>query len=164
MREVYPNLFVGDKEDYEEHKGRVGWAYVLAAKEPYHREALGYDSLAAPKHDPEYLIAKRGSRLILNLVDVPPEKSKFIPDEIINRAVIFIRSQINIGENVLITCNRGESRGPSIAFAYLLKHTDIFENVKSFAGAERKFKKLYPKYNPSGIRDKIEEIYNSLRS
>lgn len=162
MREVYPNLFVGDQDDYEKNKGKKGWVYVLAAKDPYHREALGYTSLAAPKHDPEYLIAKRGERLILNLVDVPPEKSVFIPNEIINRAIIFIDSQINIGENVLIVCNRGESRGPSLAFAYLLKHTDLFKDVKTFAAAEKKFKKRYPKYNPSGIRDKVREIFEAL--
>ena len=34
-----------------------------------HRDALGYSGKAAPKGHPEYLLARRENRLILNLVD-----------------------------------------------------------------------------------------------
>lgn len=160
MKEVYKNLFVGDEKDYDKNKGKVGWAYVLAAKDPYHRELLGYTSLAAPKEDPEYLVAKRGQKLVLNLVDLPPEKSKFIPDEIIEKSIAFIRSRLITDTKVLVVCNQGKSRSPSLAFAYMIKHTDTFKNVKSFSAAEKKFKEIYPEYNPSGIRDKVEALFD----
>lgn len=156
MIEVYNHLWVGDVDDYEKNKSRIGWAYVQACKEPYHREALGYTTAGAPKDHPEYLYATRGQRLILNLVDVDESKAKFIPDEIITKAISFIKAQHDIGAQVLIHCNQGKSRSPSLALGYLIQHTDLFEHVKSFEGAERKFKKIYPDYEPSGIREKIK--------
>jgi len=70
MIEVYLNLFVGDQSDYEINVAtQEGWAVVHACKEPYHRQALGYRVRGAPKDHPEYLVARRGNRLILNIVE-----------------------------------------------------------------------------------------------
>jgi hypothetical protein len=72
MKEIHPHLFVGSEQDYESVVSKqAGWRVVHACKEPYHRRALGYSGRAAPKTHPEYLIARRGDRLILNLVDAP---------------------------------------------------------------------------------------------
>jgi len=71
MIEVMPNLFVGDQSDEAQIRGQAGWFVIHACKEPYHRQALGYSGQGAPKTHPEYLIAQREGRLILNLVDVP---------------------------------------------------------------------------------------------
>ena len=80
---VFPNLFVGTQQDYELNvKSQPGWMVVHACKEPYHRQELGYTSQGAPKNHPEYLIARRGNRLILNLVDAPDPR--YIPKEIID--------------------------------------------------------------------------------
>lgn len=71
MIEVYPNLFVGDEADYRIVLNMSGWFIVHACKEPFHRQALGYAGRGAPKDHPEYLVAERDGRLILNLVDAP---------------------------------------------------------------------------------------------
>ena len=72
MNSIHPNLYVGHQGDYEHQvKGQEGWAVVHACKEPYHRQLLGYATRGAPKDDPEYYFAERGSRLYLNLVDAP---------------------------------------------------------------------------------------------
>lgn len=155
MKEVFPNLYVGDEEDYNKNKGRLGWAYVHAAKDPYHRQALGYKTLGAPKNHPEYLIAYRGERLILNLVDLPVDKAEFIPDSIIEEAIEFIRIRLGQGQKVLVNCNQGQSRAPSIALAYMVRYGEL----GSFNETEEQLKKVYPKYDPAGIRTKLKDFF-----
>lgn len=70
MIEVFPNLYVGSEQDEHLARGAPCWFIIHACKEPYHRQALGYSGRAASKDHPEYLIAHRLGRLILNLVDV----------------------------------------------------------------------------------------------
>lgn len=154
MMEIHPNLYVGNADDYERKvKYSNGWCVVQACKEPYHRQALGYTSRAADKSHPEYLIAKRGNRLILNMID--PDDYRYLPKEIIDAAVEFIKKSLDEGYKVLVHCNQGESRAPSICFLYLLKYTDIIKSDKCNM-ANEEFKKLYPQYNPAkGILDFI---------
>ena len=126
--QVFPGLFVGTQSDYESglhlstNDGRWGrqileWAFIHAAKEPYHREFLGYTGRAAPKDDPEYLFARRGFRLALNLVDAPDPA--YIPKVVIDAALAFIDEHGAKGRNVFIHCNMGVSRAPSIAFLWM---------------------------------------------
>jgi len=69
MREIHPHLFVGDEADYEACRDEAGWSFLTCAKEPWHRQALGYTGRGAPREHPEYLMARRGDQLILNMVD-----------------------------------------------------------------------------------------------
>ena len=62
MKEVMPGLFVGNALDYDLVKDDPDWSVVQCAKEPWHREALGYTGRAAPREHPEYLWARRGNR------------------------------------------------------------------------------------------------------
>lgn len=145
MIEVFSNLYIGTVDDYEFRvKNQEGWSVVHACKEPYHRRELGYKSQGAPKEHPEYLIAKRENRLILNLVDAP--NPAYIPKEIIDAALGFIHNGLNEGGKVLIHCNLGESRSPSIGLLYLAIHTEKFS--KEFVTAENEFRQIYPLYNP----------------
>lgn len=94
MIEIAKNLFVGNQNDYENLvKFRNDFSVVHACKEPYHRKALGYLGRGAPKNHPEYLIARRGNRLILNLIDVVDPN--YIPEEIIFKAVSFIEEKLS---------------------------------------------------------------------
>jgi len=71
MIEIVTNLFIGSQDDYElTVRHETGWRVIHACKEPYHRQALGYRGQGAPRNDPEYLVAVRGERLMLNMVDV----------------------------------------------------------------------------------------------
>ena len=69
MKKVHENLYVGSTEDYQHLPTPSKWYVIHACKEPFHRQALGYSGRAAPKNHPEYLIARREGRLILNLID-----------------------------------------------------------------------------------------------
>ena len=145
MIEVAKNLFVGSQDDEVRISGEAGWFVVHACKEPYHRNALGYKTRGAPKADPEYLIARRPGRLILNLVDV--NDVNYVAPEIIDAALAAIHQ--NIGSlKVLVHCNQGMSRSPVIALLYLAKFTNIFKG-QSHEEAVQIFRKIYPHYNPA---------------
>ncbi|HVB57494.1 MAG TPA: hypothetical protein VNE63_13870 [Candidatus Acidoferrales bacterium] len=109
MIEVHHNLFVGSQEDEVSIGGQSAWFVVHACKEPYHRQALGYTGRAAAKDHPEYLIARRPGRLILNLVDAADVN--YIPAEIIDTALNDIHQNIT-STKVLVHCNQGLSRSP----------------------------------------------------
>ncbi|WP_214084330.1 dual specificity protein phosphatase [Methanoculleus sp.] len=151
MIEIHPNLYIGNEHDYEFNVRRESeWCVVHACKEPYHRQALGYTGRAAPKDHPEYLIARRGNRLILNLVDAPDPA--YIPREIIDTALEFIDASLRAGNRVLVHCNEGCSRSPGIGLLYLSKYTTRLPR-DDFIRAEEVFRSIYPPYNPkSGIR------------
>lgn len=151
MIEIHPRLFVGNEQDYEfTVKRQEGWRVIHACKDPYHRNLLGYSGQGAPKHHPEYLMARRGNRLFLNLVDAP--SPEYIPKEIIDAALGFIHEGLEAQNRILVHCNLGESRSPSIGLLFLAAFTDTIPRG-SFAEAEIAFRKIYPPYNPkSGMR------------
>lgn len=145
MREVVKNLFVGSESDEISIRGQSGWYIIHACKEPYHRHTLGYSGKAAPKSHPEYLIARRPGRLVLNLVDAPDPN--YIPAEIMDAAVQDIHD--NIGAlQVLVHCNQGASRSPTIALLYLAKFTREFEDM-TYELAVQKFRQMYPEFSPA---------------
>lgn len=157
MVEVYPNLFVGNEVDGYSMLNTAGWYIIHACKEPFHRQAVGYSGRAVPKTHPEYLIAKRDNRLILNLIDA--DNPAYIPKEIINEAVEAIHLNISCSK-VLVHCNQGMSRSPTIALLYLIKHTDIL-NSENSSSAIDKFRSLYPMYSPArGVAMFIEQNWN----
>ncbi len=150
MIEVYKNLFVGSQIDESALRGQAGWFIVHACKHPYHKEALGYAGAAASRDHPEYLIARRPGRLILNLVDVADVN--YISPEIIDPALDTIHQHI-ASSKVLVHCNQGMSRSPTIALLYLLKFTDALPR-QSIEGDLERFQRLYPPYAPAkGMAD-----------
>lgn len=163
MIEIYPQLFIGNESDYEfGAKHQPDWTVVHACKEPYHRLALGYTGRSAPNTHPEYLIARRGNRLILNLIDAAD--SAYIPKEVIEAAVEFIHSALQSDQRVLVHCNQGLSRSPMIGLLYLARFTKKI-SATDFVDAEREFLRLYPPYQPAaGIRGFVLKHWDSYRS
>lgn len=158
MKKIIENLFVGSQEDYETIPFTKEWSFLLAAKNPWHKEYVGYEGKSCAKDHPEYLLARRGHRLILNLVDA--SKSIFFDKGLINEGLKFIEDELSKGKKVGIFCNEGRSRSASLALLYLVKHGliegDTLEDV------EAEFLKLYPEYNPgAGMRGFVKENWNS---
>lgn len=151
MIEILPRLFVGTEVDYAARvQHETGWWVVHACKEPYHRQLLGYSGRGAPKGHPEYLLARRDKRLFLNLVDV--DDPNYVAKEIIDAALAFIGEGLKSGERVLVHCNLGESRSPSIGLLYLAARARALPST-SLVEAETQYRAIYPQYNPkAGMR------------
>lgn len=157
MKEIFKNLYIGNQTDYESGVFGDDFSFLLAAKNPWHKDFVGYEGKSCAKDHPEYLKAYRENKLILNLVDAP--KSIFFDKGLIDSALDFIREELSKDRKVLIVCNKGESRSASLGLLWLVrcKHID----VNTLEDAEVEFLKLYPNYNPgTGIRDFVKENWD----
>ena len=157
MIEVYPNLFVGSQTDYETNPALFdNWYVVHACKEPYHRNALGYTGRGAPKGSPYYLfLYDEKHHLILNMVDT--DDPRFFDNKMIDEAISYCIDGLNKGKQVLIHCNQGESRAPSLAILVLRK---IGYYKGTFDESLADFKKKCPLFNPKrGIFEYIKSNY-----
>ncbi len=153
MKKILDNLYVGNQQDYENTFFDDNFSFCLAAKNPFHKDAVGYTGRACPKEHPEYLWAYRENKLILNMVDAP--SSLYFDKTMIDEALLFIEEELFKGKNVLICCNRGESRSASIGLLYLIKQGYI--KGETLEDCEVEFLRLYPEYNPgNGIREFVK--------
>ena len=146
MQNVYDRLYIGSLLDcFHQNEG---WATVHACKSPCHQRAVGYQG-SLPKSDPHYLIFERPQNLYLNMID--PPGPLFMP-QLFTEFLKFARYQWEGGQNLLIHCNQGESRAPSLALLFLAKALGALP-AESYAAALEEFVKLYPSYSPGqGIR------------
>ncbi len=168
MIEIYPNVYVGNDVDFlsleagDVAGGDVNhpmgdWFVLHAAKEPHHRQFVGYVGRGAPKDSPEYLFARRGNRMALNMVDA--KSPRFFSKEMIEAGLGFLEEGYKAGKKLLIHCNRGESRSPSIAMLFVFKH--ILKNGATFDEAEAEMKQIYPAYAPAdGIRGHLMQYWD----
>ena len=160
MVEVYKSLFVGKQNDYENNPLYFnGWGVVHACKEPYHRNLLGYTGRGAPRDDPRYLFGyDLNQHLVLNIVDC--DNPAFFADSMIDEAINYVIKYLKEGKKVLIHCNQGESRAPSIALMVLRKLKVVDSD---FNKAFNEFKSKYPTYDPAiGIYQYMQIRWSNL--
>jgi len=155
MREVFKNLYCGNENDFMCNPAAREMAVIHACKEPYHRLYVGYSGRGCPKDSPHYYWKEEvPGRLALNMIDAPDPK--FFHKPMIDKALEYIESYLNEGFKVLVHCNLGESRAPSLCLLYLIKHGIIKGNTLEDCEAE--FMKVYPEYNPgAGMRGFVKE-------
>lgn len=163
MEQIIKGLWLGSDDDVAEAKRR-GYARLCCCKEgpDSHRSMLGYTTLGAPK-GPEYLSARRGDVMALNLIDV--DNPDLIPDAVLDAGLRFIKEMQDKGKKILVHCNAGMSRGPTTTMMYLRA---VGELPYGFVRAQKVFRTLYDKYDP-GIameahsRTRWEELPNFFR-
>jgi len=164
MEELYKDnntggkLYVGDDNDFSKAKSK-NFSILTAAKDGPngHRSILDYDTMSAPKGK-HYLSIKKGNHLALNLIDV--DDPNFIPEKAVNEGLDFIDEELKKGHNVLVQCNQGLSRSPSLIFMYLRR---IGELPYKYSSSYKIFKSLYDKYYPSqGIEHYVKKHWSSL--
>lgn len=156
MIEIYQNLYIGTQEDYEVAvEAHETWCVVHACRSPYHCLAVTYSPLGTvPPDHPEHLVARRGNRLMLNLVDSTDPAE--VPKEAIDAALAFIHRCLGEGRQVLVHCGFGVSRSASIGLLYLVAYTGVLP-TESLAGAEAVYRQIYPPYRPGrGMRGFME--------
>jgi|SRR5208337_216189 len=158
MHEIIDHLYVGSDADVAEAEKR-GYAGLAATKDgpDGHRAMLGYTTLGAPKGK-DYLFVRKGDHMALNLIDV--ENPEFIPEKVLDAGIAFIKEMIAAGKTVLVHCNAGHSRGPTIALLYM---RSVGELPQPFNRARHIFKTLYPPYEPGhGMEFHARRLWDEL--
>ncbi len=140
MNELTDGLFVGGDRDCF-HDERQGWAVVHACKSPCHQRAVGYRGSLPSKH-PNYLTFRHDSHLYLNMID--PDLPLFMPPLFLE-SIEFIAEQLS-QRKVIIHCNQGLSRAPSLAMLYLAGIGHI--EGSDFERARADFRRIHPEYAP----------------
>jgi hypothetical protein len=170
--EVAPGLFVGGAGEcvmpgqaWTRGAQRSRWSAVVhACKYPCHAETLGYAGKG--KMDPgaiEYLTAYRGDHLVLNMIDA---EERFFRLEVFQAALDHIQLALKAAEpRVLVHCNQGASRSPSIALLYVAKRTTLFDPLDraTYDAARKAFEHVYPLYKPgAGIAGFLDRWWERL--
>jgi hypothetical protein len=151
MEEIIKRLYLGSDDDVAKAKAR-GYARLAACKDgpDGHRAMLGYTTMGAPKGK-DYFFARKGDWMALNLID--SEEPTMIPDEVIDAGLAFIKEQMDKGNKILVHCNAGASRSPSLVMLYL--HS-IGELSQGYNRALHIFQTIYPRYSPGhGMEYKV---------
>jgi len=158
MQEIYKNIFIGTDQECN-FNNSLDWAIVHACKNPCHVQSVGYRG-SLPSTHPNYLVLEKGTHLYLNMVDMEKELSPIYTHPIMKSAMAFIEKHI-ASQKILIHCNQGLSRSPSIALLYLATKGVIAND--SYAVALAEFQKLYPFFNPGrGIALYMNNNWNEI--
>ncbi|MDY0340553.1 MAG: hypothetical protein RBS17_05010 [Coriobacteriia bacterium] len=156
MIRVQDGLFVGTDRDC--HRGDADWAVVHACKHPCHVNGVGYSGKLPSTH-PNYLVFETGDDLILNIIDPPIPLFK---PELFAAFLSFAQRKSAEGKSILIHCNQGESRAPSLALLYMAKVSGTVSN-DSYAAARADFERLFQNYHPGrGIESYLTTNWQPL--
>lgn len=159
MQHVAKNIYVGDESSCRLH-GDGDLAVIHACKHPCHRTAVGYKG-NLPQSHPNYLEYETDRDLYLNIVDMErPQQHRFM-QPMVQSTFEFISDNLPDGR-VLIHCNQGRSRSPTLAMLYLAKRTDEVSDA-DYHTATQEFKQLYPKYDPAtGFSEYLPHYWDEL--
>ena len=154
------NLSIGTEQDLIQNFGNQEFAIVNVAGN-LHAKILGY---RARSGDPYYILYKKDRILSVNFVD--GDDPKYYDWQgggvsVFTQILDFIDDQKD--KKVLINCNQGISRSPSVAMLYLAKRSKLITN-NSFDSAMQEFTRIYPNYTPGlGIRLFLSQNWEILK-
>lgn len=153
IRRVHDRLMFGALDDCV---AAGDMAVVHACKTPCHQTRIGYIG-NLPANHPHYLSYRSGHHLYLNMIDPPLPLFK---PAMFDAFFSFMDEEIKTRE-ILIHCNQGQSRSPSLALLYMAKRLKTLPD-DSFTAARTAFEKKIP-YAPSkGIETYLMENWQSL--
>lgn len=157
--EVHPGVSVGDLDSCgQAFASAQDLAVVHACKMPCHQMAVGYGG-TLPSDHPDYLHKEKGGQLYLNLIDPPVPLFKLESFAIFRR---YAAEQHAQGRPLLIHCNLGLSRAPSLALLFLAKDLRVLP-AESYEAAAKAFRNKYPAYSPGkGISTFMGQHWEAL--
>lgn len=159
MKQVFDNLYVGGDQDFDKLHLVKGWSFLRCCKfgPGSHKEILGYDTQAAPEGKNKFTVRK-GNVLALNMLDL--DDPNYVDPGMIQSGLDFIKQRLDAGDKVLIACNHGVSRGPTVALMFLRTLGDF---PYGFMQSERIFRGIYHQYDPGiGINQFARQHWASL--
>ena len=158
MVEISDRVFIGSGLSCR--SGDNEWAIVHACKSPCHQNAVGYSGSLKNTH-PNYLVFEQNNDLFLNIID--PSVPMFLP-LLFTSFLKFADNFWQAGKKILIHCNQGESRAPSLGLLFLSKCNKIISN-ESYEKARQEFINLYHSYNPGkGIQIYLSKNWSALNN
>jgi predicted protein tyrosine phosphatase len=141
------------------HVAASGEAVVHACKDPCHKRAVGYEGNLKKDH-PNYLDLQVGNDLYLNMID--PPIPLFMP-KMFEVFLDFAEAQHNLARSILIHCNMGQSRAPSLALLFLAKRGRLLNN-SSYQAARSEFEDRFMDYHPgAGIVTYLTEHWGEIK-
>ncbi len=138
MKKVYERLYTGDASDC--FGGAEHWAVVHGCRYPCLRRAMR--RLKVSSENPVHL--EDGPNLYLDLFDGPARYFTMSP---FKTFLAFAGRHWDGGAGLLIHCNQGKSRAPSLALLFLAKHSKALPS-KSYDEAFAAFSELLPDCSP----------------
>ncbi len=154
MRKIHERLYTGGLGDC--FAGAERWAVVHACRHPCHRRAAR--RLGAFGQEVPWSL-EEDQNLYLDLVDGPESCFSTAPLEAF---LDFADRHWGSGLGLLIHCNQGRSRGPSLALLFLAKRAGELP-TGSYAEAGAAFSRLDPDWSPGdGIRSFLHECWHRL--
>jgi hypothetical protein len=155
MIEISKKLYIGNMQDLQ------GISYddyaVVHATQTIHYEIMGWNRTTnkPDKNNPNYILWKNNNRLSLNWVDGDAYLFNWSGAKTFIMVLNFIDDWVN-KRKVLIHCDQGLSRSPTLGLLYLAKRLKIITE-DSFSAALSDFVKIYPIYQPKGIADFVNQ-------
>jgi len=159
MIEVSKNLFVGNILDGKNINPEDGFAIVHATK-TCHKAELGYAHSLSNTH-PYYLVLELGTDLFLNMVDMDKPLMPVYTNPIMKAAFIFIQKQLADNKKVLVHCDQGNSRAPSVAMLFMAASGKL--PAVSYDKCKETFLVLYPNFSPGrGIEAYMKQNFMAI--
>ncbi len=154
------NIFIGTINDLAQTNDQ-DWAFVHATQS-IHYKIFGWNRTTnrPNKNHPNYIFYEKDNRLSLNWVDGPANLYNWSGIETFNKILDFLDKWSN-KRKILIHCDQGQSRSPTLGLLYLAKRLKSIPN-NSFENARNEFIKIYPNYLPSGIGDYVDQNWNEI--
>ena len=159
MREIYANVFVGSEQDYYAIPQKNEWAVLHCCKNPFHCNYVGYKGNLSNTH-PNYALKRIDNKMALNLVDMDRFSAQYLDfnKRMFENAFSFLDEYREKGYKLLIHCNQGESRSPTLGMLYIAR-LGAFDYA-NFKTTEERFRSIYPPYNPkANIRLTVQNLW-----
>ena len=147
MTEIYKDIFIGNEQDYYAIQNESGWAVLHCCKHPFHCQFVGYRGKLSPSH-PDYAFKRLGNEMALNLVDMDTFSESYLEfnRKMFETAFNFLDEYREQGYKILIHCNQGESRGPTLGMLYVATLGAF--GYADFETSVQKLREIYPTYSP----------------
>lgn len=122
MKEIYHDIFIGNEEDNYAIQRESNWAILHCCKHPFHCQFVGYRGALPPTH-PNYALKRIENEMALNLVDMDRFSENYLDfnRDMFDTAFSFLDEYRLQGYKILIHCNQGESRAPTIGLLYIAR-------------------------------------------
>ena len=162
MKEIYSNVFIGNEQDYYTIQHQTNWAVLHCCKNPFHCQFVGYRGNLSPTH-PDYALKRRGNEMALNLVDMERFSENYLDfnKKMFTTAFAFLDEYREQNYKLLIHCNQGESRAPTLGMLYAARLGAF--GYANFETSVQQLRSAYPWYNPkNNIFLTVKSLWNDF--